>query len=159
MFDKVRDLHDDMISETLVDTIEKADDLWRSFSEKADKGTSLEQWVYGSIRFRLRFKAINKHNLRVKRRRDFHDEGEEISDGVYAKPTSVCFPEQENVVFYKQMLEHCGMLPADERAVVHLILDRATAEEMVNELGLSHGELLYRRARAMKSLKAMEGIT
>lgn len=145
--------HEEIIADCFVVALEDADEIWSSFKEKASSDCNLTQWLFGYLRQRVRWRAINLHNRRVRKQKEYRDDGGETEAGVYLSPTTVCFPEQENVVFFKQMLEHCGMLAPEDRAVMHLILDRATAQEMVDELGLSHGDLLYRRARAMKSLR------
>lgn len=156
-FPDTRSYHDEIIADSFVDALEGADEIWEAFNAKTDGGCNLTQWLYGYLRQRVRWKAINLHNRRVKKQTEYRDEGGESDAGAYLSPTTVCFPEQENVVFFKQMLEHCGMLAPEDRAVMHLILDRATAQEMVDELGLTHNDLLYRRARAMKSLRDRQG--
>lgn len=92
--------------------------------------------LFAYMRQRAQWLAISA-GKKDRRRAAYRDEGGESEEGEYVRPTTFVRPEQEDALFYKQMIERCDRLPPHEREVARLIFDRATAYEMAQELGVS----------------------
>lgn len=150
---------DGVISDAFFEVFEKIDGIEERFSAGIAggiRGTRTE-FLYGCLRLSAKRLCLGyMASTRVRRGVALNDTGEFDENVTDWRPTATVQPEQERVVFFKQMMEHCHALPPEEAVIMALTLDRATAEEIVNELGLSHGELIRRRARAIKSLMARE---
>jgi hypothetical protein len=145
---------DDAISSALLEIASKGDVLEKKFRLLKREGKwsgSLEDFMAGCMRVNARHKMFTTINSARRRKTEsIYVNGE---DGeYYEKPTIVTKPEQEDVLFRKQLLEFCGALDADERAVMALAMDRATNQEILDELGISASELLRRRASALRNL-------
>lgn len=150
---------DAIVSDAFFEVVEHLDGIEDRFRiTYASRGFgSRVEFLYGCLRLAARRGCLGYLNSsRVKRSLQLNDSGEYDENVIGWRPTAVVQPEQESVVFYKQIMEHCHALPAEEEAIMALTLDRATAEEIVNELGISHGELIRRRARAVRTLMAKE---
>lgn len=146
---------EDIVSDAFVRVLQKIDTIENRFVEKTRDGMSLsaEGWLYSCLKIvaeNRAIQAINKPRTRKTKSLDAL-ETPENPDG-YAKPIAIVRPEQEDIVFRRQLLEFCGLLPPDEREMMLLAMDHATLDEMVSELGISLSELHQRRARAIKKL-------
>jgi DNA-directed RNA polymerase specialized sigma24 family protein len=123
-----------------------------------------EAFLFGWLRHHVKWQAVGYINS-PRRKRTINPDDSTLrfkkdawEEDVYSRPIGVTLPEQEEVVFKKQLLEFCSALPPDERMVMRLTFDRATTGEILQETGMSIGELLARRMSAMKSLvRSAEG--
>lgn len=148
---------DGVVSDAFFDVVRKLDgieDRFRKCHLKRGRGSRVE-FLYGCLRLEAKRACLEYINsTRVKRGVSLNDTGEYDENVAGWRPTATVQPEQEHVVFYRQMMEHCHALPLEEAEVMALTFDRATAEEIVNELGLSLSELTRRRMSAVKRLMA-----
>lgn len=150
---------DSIVSDAFFDVLENIDGIEKRFEASRLRGLrgSKIEFLYGCLRLSAKRRCFNYLNSsRFKRSVDLNEAGEFDKNVSGWRPTATVQPEQERVVFFKQIMEHCHALPPEEAAVMVLTFDRATAEEIVNELGLSHGELIRRRMRAMNRLMTKE---
>lgn len=111
--------------------------------------------LYSYLLQRVKWLANNKRNsLKAKGRRDLELEGSEDEAGRYIQPTTFTPPEQENVVFMKQMIEACERLPEADRTLARLVFDRASASEMAMELGVSLKDIAIGTTKLARKLGA-----
>lgn len=151
--------HDDIISdayERVLITIEKIEDRYRELKKLKIITFSEDVWIYSCLRVNVKSGALSRVNSpRIKRTSTFEAEYESKEDTkrIYSRPTPVVtLPEQEEVVFRKQLLEHCEALDPEERDFMRLAMDRATIKEITSELGITDRELMNRRSRAIRNL-------
>ena len=109
--------------------------------------------LYGYVKQRTHWSALHWRD-KAKRETEFSDEGGESEYGDYTRPTTVVWPEQEDVVFHKQMIERCDRLPKEERDMAMLIFDRASAAEMAKELGVSMKDVARRTTAVARRLRS-----
>ncbi len=153
-FARASDL-DGVISDSLFQiwaNIDGIEERFEQSQESRGQRGSKAAYLYGCLRLEARWRALAEmRSIRRKRSVSINDETDDY-ELVGWQPRITTQPEQENVVFLKQLLQHCGSLPDEQAVIASLILDRATAQEMVDELGLSHSVLIERRSQAMRRL-------
>lgn len=128
----------------------KAETVWDRCDGEADT-RALDAYIFGWLRMSaMSVGAV----LRKREQRNgfYRDEGGEDEEGTYAPPTTFVRPEQEDAVFWKQMIERCERLPEHERDLARLIFDRATAWEMAQELGISTRDVLRETMQLVRQL-------
>ena len=155
--------HDDIVSNVFYGVVKDINQIEEKYKELVNGGKypylTEEAWLYSCLRLRMKHNALNILNSsRVKRTfssdESINYENTDGSNRVYARQSGVTWPEQEDVVFRKQILEHCSSLPYEERMLMQLAFDRATLEEIIVELGISKSEMIARRGSAMRHLLA-----
>jgi DNA-directed RNA polymerase specialized sigma24 family protein len=138
--------HDDIVAGVMAKAWENRANIQEGFDRvRGEWRGSVFDYLYGALRKGVRWGALNAYNSdKRSRRADLVLDGGEDENGVYVRPSAVVKPEQEDVVFYKQMIERCYRLPAEERALMMLVFDRATALEMAEELGMTPKQISHR---------------
>lgn len=114
----------------IVDTINK-DDFQNEFGQRP-----LEQQVAAVVASFTRYRARNAARSRRRNRKRETPLEVEIDDNLIPCPSAVSKPEQEDVVFIKQLLAKILGIRGIERKVMLEIFDRATLGELRNALGI-----------------------
>lgn len=142
----LQEWHDEMISDACGEFCEDVEKFQRIWDAVEEKRCDTIGFVYGILRRGVRWLAMDRYN---KARRQPHLALEntinsKLEEGIYTVPRCWTRAEQEDIVFYKQMIERCYRLPVEDRAMMMLVFDRATAAEMAFELGMEAKQVSHR---------------
>lgn len=153
---QLKPYHDDLLSDAWADLVRHEEKILIGKGGHAMTEKALGGLLYGFLRQFIMGRAVILYRNKVRRWAALEHSSEDEEDA--ERPRFFVPPEQEEVVFMKQLMEMCGRLPDEEAEVMRLVFDRATASEMAQEIGLSFGEMERRRAEAVSAaIRLAEG--
>lgn len=151
---------DDLVSDAFFEVIRDLARISERYATIAatDPTCKKSGFLYACLKLAAKHKALSIINSpRRRNTRSLNETGEFEENIGNWRPTATVQPEQEHVVFLRQMMEFCRVLPSDEALVMGMVLDRATMQEILEETGLSISELTRRRGSAMRRLSERVG--
>lgn len=130
-FGNVHQEHDEIIGSSMALALERAAEIEQAWRQ-SHRGIALAGWVYNFIRRSAEWGALNaikkwNKNVRIGGAAGLLDEED---DSAPARPVPIHFPDQEEILFLKQLIEKLGRLQPYELAWLRTVTDRATLSEV-----------------------------
>lgn len=131
---QVQVAHDDILSDVMFGSLQDAAKL----EARCPLDASLPAFILRCLYTRAKWGAINAlKKLSAREGIADHATRDESEDVLERLPVPIMYPEQEDIVWMKQVIERLGM-HEDDVAKLRLIFERSTLSEMLSKIDALH---------------------